>query len=742
MALDKNMVLSDEEIGLVLDNSLKDPFVYLGIHREEKGLSIRTVQYNAVSVDIIDGITDKVISKMEKGDGVPVFTAKFPRRKNFFNYRFKITFDNGTENITADPYSFLPVISDDDLYLFNQGNNHYIYNHMGAHLKEINGISGVHFAVWAPSAQRVSVVGNFNLFDGRRHPMRMIGSSGVWELFIPNLTEGEVYKFEVKKANGDLVLKTDPYGYKQEPYPYHGSIVTEVSGFQWSDDNWVAKRGRTRWENAPMSIYELHLGSWIKSGPDEEGDYHTYEKIADVLITYLKEMNYTHVELMPVQEHPFVPSWGYQVGGFYAVNHRFGSPKDFQKFVDKLHNNDIGVILDWVPGHFPKDEYVLSQFDGTHLYEHSDPREGEHKDWGTLIFNYGRHEVRNFLVANAVYWAEKYHIDGLRIDAVASMLYRNYSREEGEWIPNQYGSWENFEAINFLQNVNNTIHEYFPGVVTIAEESTSFPGVTTSVDHGGLGFDFKWNMGWMHDTLDFFEKETVHRKYHQGDMTFTLMYAFSEKFMSVLSHDEVVHGKNSLLMKMPGDDWQKFANLRLLYGWMLGHPGKKLLFMGGEFGMKSEWYEKREIDWFLLDKSVNGEYHSKLKTMVSDINRLYIDSPSLWENDYDPDGFEWVDHMDHDTSVLAFFRKQINGDEKLLFVMNMTQIIRDNYRLGVYDLGHYEEIFNSNAEIYGGEGTGNFGGVHSEPIAAQGKSNSLGLTLPPLSISIFRLHKD
>jgi 1,4-alpha-glucan branching enzyme len=740
MALDKNLVLTDGEVAEINNNSLKDPFSCLGMHGSDKGVTVRTVQYGATKVELINRSNGKVVGELNRVGDTAIFTAKFPRRKNVFSYNLSITFDNGHTKITADPYSFLPQISEEDLYLFNQGNNHYIYNQMGAHKKEIDGVSGVYFSIWAPSAQRVSVVAGFNHYDGRQHPMRMIGSSGVWELFIPGIENGEVYKFEIKKSNGDLVLKTDPYGYSQEPFPNHGSIVTDISTHEWNDSEWLETRKNTDWENAPMAIYELHLGSWMKSGPDEEGDYHSYSKIGELLVPYLKEMNYTHVELMPVQEHPFVPSWGYQVGGFYAVNHRFGSASDFQGLVDHLHQNGIGVILDWVPGHFPKDEHILSFFDGTHLYEHEDPREGEHVDWGTLIFNYGRHEVRNFLVANAVYWVEKYHIDGLRIDAVASMLYRNYSREDGDWIPNKYGSWENFEAINFLQNVNNTIHTNFPGVVTIAEESTSFPGVTAPVERGGLGFDFKWNMGWMHDTLDFFEYSPIHRKHHQNDLTFTMMYAFTEKFMSVLSHDEVVHGKKSLLEKMPGDDWQKFANLRMLYGWMLGHPGKKLVFQGGEFGMKNEWFEKREIDWFLLDESVNGVYHTRLKRMVKEMNDLYIKSPSLWQNDYDPAGFEWVDHNDLDNSVMAFTRKQLNGGENLLFVFNMTEIIRDGYRLGIHQQGHYEEIFNSNAEIYGGEGTGNFGGINSEAFASQGKSHSINLNLPPLSCSIFRIH--
>ncbi|ERP32215.1 1,4-alpha-glucan branching protein GlgB [Chitinivibrio alkaliphilus] len=744
MKHDTTGILSTEEISCLLENSLKDPFSLLGMHRDETGVSVRTVQHRAVTVAVRKRGETSILCELTRIDDTAIFTGYIPDTQDIFPYDLAITYDTGYEFVTPDPYSFLPVLSEDDLYLFNQGNNNCIYEVMGAHTITHEGVTGTQFALWAPNADRVSVVGNFNLWDGRQHPMRMLGASGIWEIFIPYIGEDTVYKYEIRKCGtGHLTLKTDPYGYRQEPFPNHGSIVSSLDRHEWQDELWLEKRAETDWTNAPMLIYELHLGSWKKNGPDEEADYCTYQEIGRALVPYLKEMNYTHVEFMPVQEHPFVPSWGYQVGGFYAVNHRFGTPQDFQELVDYLHQNDIGVILDWVPGHFPKDEHVLSYFDGTHLYEHQDPREGFHTDWGTLIFNFGRNEVRNFLVSNALFWIDKFHIDGLRIDAVASMLYRNYSREEGEWIPNHYGGVENLEAIDFLRKTNDAVHAYHPGVLTIAEESTAFPGVTAPTNQGGLGFDFKWNMGWMHDTLEYFEKDPIHRKFHQGDLTYCLWYAFSEKFMLVLSHDEVVHGKKSLLEKMPGDDWQKFANLRMLYGWMYGHPGKKLLFMGGEFGMRNEWYEKREIDWWLLDESTCGIFHSRLQRMVADLNQLYLSHSSLWNYDYSHEkNFQWVDYQDRDHCVLSFTRGNPDLDEKLLFVFNLTPVVRHGYTFGIDEAGYYEEIFNSNAEIYGGEGMGNFNGVTTEPTPIHGRSNTFRLDLPPLAFLIFKIHRE
>ncbi|MCL1946099.1 MAG: 1,4-alpha-glucan branching protein GlgB [Chitinivibrionia bacterium] len=739
MSADIHGILSDSDIGQLCNCDVRDPFSLLGMHPHQDGISIRCVHYGAATVKVYDE-KGNFIDEMFHLEGTPVFTLLIKNKKKVFKYELEIAYGDGYTRKTADPYSFLPVLTNDDLYLFNEGNNHYIFEKMGAHQMSVNGVEGVLFAVWAPNAQRVAVVGEFNLWDGRQHPMRPIGSSGVWELFIPTLTNGTVYKYEIRKAgNGHLVLKSDPYGTLQEPFPYHGSVVCSTKEYKWSDDEWVKNRKeKGNWYKEPMTIYELHLGSWKKTGYNEEGDYHNYRDIAKLLVPYMKEMGYTHVELMPVQEHPFVPSWGYQVGGFYAVNHRFGTPQDFQFFVDYLHQNKIGVLLDWVPGHFPKDEYALAFFDGTHLYEHSDPREGEHKDWGTLIFNYGRHEVRNFLVANAVYWITQYHIDGLRVDAVASMLYRDYSRKSDEWIPNHYGGNENLEAIGFLQQANWVVHNYFPGVVTIAEESTAFPGVTYPIEQGGLGFSFKWNMGWMHDTLDYFQQDPINRKFHQGDLTYCLWYAFSEKFMLVLSHDEVVHGKRSLLEKMPGDDWKKFANMRLLYGFMYGHPGKKLCFMGAEFGMRNEWFEKRQIDWHLLDESVNGTYHSSLSRMVKDLNKFYTDNPAMWEEDESHEGFEWVDYNDRDNCVIAFIRKAKSQKKRFLFVFNFTPVIRNDYRLGIAYDAKFKEIFNSNANQYGGEGLGNGGkAISAKKEPSQGKEFTLQIDLPPLAFNIF-----
>jgi len=740
MSADIYGVLSDGDIGALCNSSVRDPFALLGMHPSDRGVSIRALYYGAACIKVYDD-KGKFISDMFHLEGTPIFTLLLENKKKVFKYELEIHYGDGFVKRTADPYSFLPILSDEDLYLFNEGNNRYIFEKMGSHLISVDGIEGVHFAVWAPNAQRVAVVGDFNMWDGRAHPMRPIGSSGVWEIFIPTLKEGTVYKYEIRKAHsGHLVLKADPYGISQQAFPYHGSVVNSTKDYKWNDQEWILSRqDKGQWHKEPMSIYEMHLGSWKKSGPNEEGDYHNYREIAKLLVPYIKEMGYTHVEFMPVQDHPFVPSWGYQVGGFYAVNHRFGSPQDFQYLVDYLHQNNIGVILDWVPGHFPKDEYALSFFDGTHLYEHSDPREGEHKDWGTLIFNYGRHEVRNFLVANAVYWIAEYHIDGLRIDAVASMLYRDYSREQGEWLPNAHGGNENLEAIGFLQQVNWVVHNSFPGVVTIAEESTMFPGVTAPVEYGGLGFSFKWNMGWMHDTLDYFKQDPINRKYHQGDLTYCLWYAFSEKFMLVLSHDEVVHGKRSLLEKMPGDDWKKFANLRLLYGFMYGHPGKKICFMGAEFGMRNEWYEKREIDWYLLDESVNGVYHSKINKMVKDLNKFYVKNSAMWEDDITHEGFEWVDYNDRDNCVIAFIRKAKSQKKKFLFVFNFTPVIRYGYRLGISYDANFKEIFNSNATEYGGEGLGNGSkAMQAKKESSQGKDFTLEIDLPPLAFLIFQ----
>jgi 1,4-alpha-glucan branching enzyme len=561
----------------------------------------------------------------------------------------------------------------------------------------------------------------------------------VWELFVPGLGFGTVYKYEIKKAANDhLALKTDPYGYYQESPPNHASIVFDVDNYEWDDNDWIEKRSRGNLLKEPMSIYELHLGSWKKNGSSRDGGWLSYRELAVDVAHYVKELGFTHVELLPVQDHPYVPSWGYQVCGFYAPNHRFGSPEDFQFFVNHLHKEGIGVIVDWVPGHFPKDAYGLAHFDGTHLYEHSDPREGEHKDWGTLIFNFGRNEVKNFLFANALYWIEKFHIDGLRVDAVASMLYRNYSRKAGEWIPNKHGGQENEEAIDFLQTMNKLVHEKFAGAVTIAEESTAWPLVSRPTYLGGLGFTFKWNMGWMNDILKYFSTDPLYRKYHQNQITFALWYAFTENFILVVSHDEVVHGKKSLLEKMPGDVWQKFANVRAFFGFMFGHPGKKLLFQGSEFGMHWEWDAEQSINWHILTEEDDSYHHNGLSRMLADMNRLYKNEPALWEQDYENAGFSWIDFNDTDNSMISFIRHGKEWHNFLVFVCNFTPVPKHHYRVGVPHGGFYQEIFNTDAYEYGGAGFGNLGGVKAVNSPVHNKQMSIDLTIPPLGVLVFK----
>ncbi|MBN1984419.1 MAG: 1,4-alpha-glucan branching protein GlgB [Chitinivibrionales bacterium] len=704
-------------------------------------MSIRVFYPDAESVSIrpIDGSASLVplIKKDEKG----FFSTLLTGIEKPFKYEVTVQKRDATTLTYIDPYCFLPAMSEHNRYLFNEGNHQKVYEDLGSHLRTVEGVEGTVFAVWAPNAKRVSVVGGFNNWDGRIHQMRILGSSGIWELFIPGIGEGVVYKYEIKKHDQDhLILKTDPYGYSQEPFPYHGSVIRNLESFAWTDDEWIKQRATIDLLQRPMSIYEVHLGSWRKCGPNEEGDYLSFRDLAHQLAVYIKEMGFTHIELMPVQDHPFVPSWGYQVGGFYAVNHRFGTPQDFQYFVNYLHANGIGVILDWVAGHFPKDSYGLVHFDGSHLYEHQNPLEGEHKDWGTLIFNYGRHEVRNFLTANALFWIEKFHVDGLRIDAVASMLYRNYSRKDGEWIPNKYGGVENLEAIQFLQSVNYLVHTRYPGVLTLAEESTAWPMVSRPTNHGGLGFTYKWNMGWMHDTLFYFTREPIHRKYHQDQVTFGMWYAFSENFVLVLSHDEVVHGKHSILEKMPGDMWQKFANVRALYTFMIGHPGKKLLFMGNEFGMHNEWFEKRSIDWHVLTDCPCSNLHQGLSRLVVDLNSLYRKQSCLWECDYTPEGFAWIDYEDRDNSIVSFIRQGKEWNNFCIFICNFTPVVRENYKVGVPYKGTYSERLNSDSPLYGGSGVCNPGPIASLVETWQGRPYCLNLRLPPLGVVV--LHWD
>jgi 1,4-alpha-glucan branching enzyme len=732
-------LLTENEINDILRSDLRDPFKTLGMHRGSNTISVRAFIPEAASVKVCERGEKKKSFAMTRVHNAGIFEAVITGRKKFFTYEFACTLHDGKALRFVDPYSFLPVMSDNSRYLFNEGTHQRVYDDLGSHERTVNGVDGCVFAVWAPNAKRVSLVGDFNGWDGRRHPMRLLGASGVWELFVPGLGNGTIYKYEIKKWDRDhLVLKTDPYGYYQEPPPNHASIVFDLDSFAWKDAAWMEKRAVTNLLKRPMSIYEVHLGSWKKSGPNRDGDWLSYRQLAVDLAKYVKELGFTHVELLPVQDHPYVPSWGYQVCGFYAPNHRFGTPQDFQFFVNYLHNEGIGVIIDWVPGHFPKDAWGLAYFDGSHLYEHADPREGEHKDWGTLIFNFGRHEVRNFLFANALFWMEKFHIDGLRVDAVASMLYRNYSRKEGEWIPNKHGGVENEEAITFLQTMNSLVHEKFPGAVTIAEESTAWPLVSKPTYLGGLGFTFKWNMGWMHDMLSYFSKDPVYRKFHQNLITFALWYAFTENFVLVVSHDEVVHGKRSLLEKMPGDVWRKFANVRAFFGFMLGHPGKKLLFQGCEFGMHWEWDAEQSINWHILTEEDDCYHHNGLMKFMAHTNKLYKSESALWEMDYENAGFQWIDFNDSENSTISFIRRGREWHNILVFVCNFTPVVRKHYRVGVPFGGYYQEILNSDAYEFGGAGYGNLGGVSPDAIALHNQPMSVDLTLPPLSVLVFK----
>jgi 1,4-alpha-glucan branching enzyme len=664
-----------------------------------------------------------------------VFEARLPLdgRSPDFAYRFRIQEEGGAREIT-DPYQFGQVLSDYDLHLFSEGTHLRAWEKFGAHMMTIVDVTGVHFAVWAPNAQRVSVVGDFNRWDGRVHPMRRLVPSGVWELFVPDLPVGTCYKYEVRTPEGHLLEKADPYAQYFEVPPKSASIIWEDSEYAWRDHGWMDNRTSFgTWHDRPMSIYEMHLGSWRRV-PEDGYRYLTYKELARDLIPYVREMGYTHIELMPVMEHPYSASWGYQVIGFFAPTSRFGTPDDFRYFIDECHRNGLGVILDWVPGHFPKDRHGLARFDGTALYEHDDPRQGEHRDWGTLIFNYGRTEVRSFLLSSALYWLQEFHIDGLRVDAVASMLYLDYSRNAGEWIPNQYGGRENLEAVDFLQRLNTVTHGRMPGTITVAEESTAWPAVSRPTYVGGLGFTFKWNMGWMHDMLEYVRQDPVHRRWHHNRITFSMLYSFTENFVLPFSHDEVVHGKRAMLDKMPGDLWQKHATLRALYGYMFGHPGKKLMFMGSEFGQWREWDHDSSLDWHLLDQPL----HRGLQRWVKDLNAIYQRELSLHEVDFEGQGFSWIDCQDNENSVISMIRRARDLHDFTIMVVNFTPIPRPDYRIGVPEVGWYRELLNSDAELYGGSNMGNAGGILSEPVPAHGHDQSLSLIVPPLGFVLLK----
>jgi 1,4-alpha-glucan branching enzyme len=626
------------------------------------------------------------------------------------------------------------TLSEFDLYLIGEGTHDRAYDRLGAHLAEVAGQRGVQFAVWAPNAERVSVVGEFNNWNPDSTPMRLHREAGVWERFLPDIGSGTRYKYHVESRYGAYkVDKADPYGFWAEIRPQTASRVWDLDSYSWEDQSWMSERSRKNSLDAPMSIYEVHLGSWRRA-PEEGNRWLSYRELAPLLADYVHEAGYTHVELLPVMEHPFDGSWGYETIGYFAPTSRFGNPADFMFLVDHLHQRGIGVILDWVPAHMPKDEAGLGYFDGTHLYEHADPRQGEHPDWNTFAFNYGRREVQTFLFSNAFYWFDKYHVDGLRVDAVAAMLYLDYGRREGEWIPNRYGGRENIEAVHFLRDLNERVYGAFPDVMMIAEESTAWPQVSRPVYLGGLGFGLKWNMGWMHDMLDYISKEPIYRSYHHNRITFSLVYAFTENFVLPFSHDEVVYGKGSMLAKMPGDHWQKFANLRLLYGYMFGHPGKKLLFMGNDFGQWSEWNHDKSLDWHLM----NNPMHSGLLRWLHDLNTLYRAQPAVYELDFNPGGFEWVDCNDYQRSVISFIRRGKSSRELLLFVCNFTPVPRQNYRVGVPLECHWNEILNSDAPLYGGSGQGNLGGLSAAPLPVHGRPYSLNMTLPPLGVVVFK----
>ncbi len=705
-----------------------NPFAVLGPHGSDDGRVVRTMQPQAERIELTDA-AGNTIAEMQKVHPGGIFSAPLPPRKR--HYRLRITPIEGPVYEIEDPYRFPQMLGELDLYLLGEGSDKQIYRKLGAHLRTYQRIAGTRFAVWAPNASRVSVIGNFNDWDGRRHVMRLHPANGIWEIFIPGVGQGDLYKYELLDRNGDLLpLKSDPYASRHEPPPGNASVVYE-SGYIWEDAEWMSQRSSDPGLDKPQAIYEVHLGSWRRK---EGNQWLGYRELADELVSYVRDMGFTHIELLPVTEHPFDGSWGYQPIGMFAPTWRFGEPDDFRYFIDRCHQAGIGVIVDWVPAHFPQDEHGLRRFDGSALYEHEDPRKGEHADWGTLIFNYGRREVLNYLIGCALYWVDEYHIDALRVDAVASMLYLDYSREDGEWLANEFGGNENLEAVEFLKRLNAEVHAH--GATTHAEESTAWPAVSRPVDAGGLGFTYKWNMGWMHDTLEYISENPVHRKYHHDKMTFGLVYAFNENFILPLSHDEVVHGKSSILGRMPGDEWQRFANLRAYYAAMYAHPGKKLLFMGAEIGQYSEWNHDSSLDWHLLAYPV----HSGIQALVRELNHVYRNTPALYEVDFDSEGFEWIDWNDRDNSVFSWIRRDRSGGI-VVCVSNLTPIIRDDFRLGVPHGGKYKVLFNSDAPQFGGSGVGGTW-HHTCGESQHGRPDSLRLSLPPLGTLILQPAAD
>ncbi len=717
------------EVDALVQGIHNNPHHILGMHECIDDLYINAYLPGAKVVNAIEVSTRKKYTLVS--ERVPGFFSVVIKDKKPFEYKLNVRFDNGDEVTYFDPYVFEPVIDPIDISLFNEGKHYSIYEKMGAHPMTVDGVEGVLFAVWAPNADRVSVVGNFNNWDGRRHPMRKLDYSGIYELFIPGKLVGEIYKYEIKAKSGQVFMKSDPYAFSSEVRPANASRIVDIS-YKWKDAAWMEKREDKNTDEQPMAIYEMHLGSWKR--PTDGREFYNYRDIASLLADYLLMMNYNYVELMPIMEHPYDPSWGYQVTGYYAPTSRYGSPADFMYFVDYLHSKGIGVILDWVPAHFPKDEHGLGRFDGTALYEHEDPKRGEHPHWGTYIYNYGRNEVRNFLVANALYWAEKYHIDGIRIDAVASMLYLDYGRGDGEWLPNIYGGNENLEAIDFIKEVNSKMHELHKGVIMIAEESTAWPMMTHPVEAGGLGFDYKWNMGWMNDFLNYMKLDPLYRKYHHNDLTFSMVYAYSEKFILVLSHDEVVHEKGSMIAKMPGGYEDKFSNLRVAYGYMMTHPGKKLLFMGQEIAQFAEFNEDAEVDWSLFE----FDAHVFMQGYVKELNELYKTEPALYELDSSPEGFTWINCNSANTSLLSYVRKGKKESDTLLIICNFTPMEHKAYKLATPSGGRWQEIFSSDNSRYGGEGRNNKTVKQAKKAECDGQEHYISVTVPPLSISVFK----
>ena len=718
-------LVAQSVINQFFDGTHSDPFSVLGMHETDNGIEIRALLPDACRVSVIDKENQDTVCELDCLDDRGFFAGVVPQTHDFFAYQLQVYWGKESQ-ILEDPYRYHLMMNDLDEWLLAEGSFLRPYEVLGAHFIECDGVSGVNFRLWAPNAKRVSVVGDFNYWDGRRHPMRLHPASGVWELFLPKVALGQLYKFELIDCHGNLRLKADPYAFSSQLRPDTASQISALPDIVPMTE---ARRKANQWDQ-PISIYEVHLGSWRRNL--ENNFWLDYDQIGDELIPYVKEMGFTHIEFLPLSEFPFDGSWGYQPLGLYSPTSRFGTPEGFKRLVERAHDAGINVILDWVPGHFPSDTHGLVAFDGTALYEYADPREGFHQDWNTLIYNYGRNEVKNFLSSNALYWIERFGVDGIRVDAVASMIYRDYSRAEGEWIPNQYGGRENLEAIEFLKHTNWKIHREMQGAISIAEESTSFAGVTHPTEKGGLGFNFKWNMGWMNDTLSYMEKDPIYRQYHHNQMTFGMVYQYSENFVLPLSHDEVVHGKCSLIGKMPGDAWQKFANLRAYYGYMWGHPGKKLLFMGNEFAQGREWNYRESLDWFLLDESIGGGWHIGMQKLVKDLNKIYRENAPLFELDSDPQGFDWLVVDDAQNSVFAFERRSSKG-ERIIVISNFTPVPRHDYRMGVNAAGQYHEILNTDSSFYEGSNLGNCGAVESEAIPSHGRDNSISISIPPLA---------